>query len=738
MSRLDAASLLSPSPPAPSPAKPHHPRPRARPFLFLLSAALAALGAALSLLLFFALHPAPNPPPNYGALFLALGSNDTAAAHLRALTLHPHVAGTKANSLTARYVRDAFAALAIPARVTPYSVLLSYPVHRSLSLSAPGGRATAFSLRQETYPNDPYAAAAAEAIPTFFAYAASGSVSAEAVYANYGREEDFAYLAARGVDVAGKVALARYGRIHCEDIVHNARAAGAAAAVVYTDPLEYGGAPGEGWFPNSRWLPPSGVQVGSLFRGVGDPTTPMWASSEGCERVAVEEAMTTDDMPLIPALPVSAQDAMVIHRVLGGAVAPPDWQGREGGPVYRLGPGPAVLNLTYIGNDKMATIENVFAVIEGEEEPDRYVILGNHRDAWTFGAADPNSGTAAMIELAQRFSMLQKQGWRPRRTIIFCSWDAEEYGLTGSTEWVEENREMLSSRAVAYLNIDVSVVGPVFRPSATPQLDELLQETIKLVQDPDNSSQTVYDSWVKSNISPMIGRLGDGGSDFSAFVQHAGIPSTNMVFGEGPGYPVYHSLYDDYVWMAKFADPGFRRHVAAASIWGVMALRLANEEILPFNYMPYVVELEAYTKVVEDEVKGTAISCSPLYNSIKALRKAATKVNSEQKDVQMQLLTKQLNKDSMKIRTLNDRLMQAERAFTNREGLYKQEWYKHLVYGPMEENDWDTASYPGIANAIASARSSNTSESWKFVQHEIHRVARAVAQAAAVLSGSLT
>ncbi|KAF7037597.1 hypothetical protein CFC21_047938 [Triticum aestivum] len=729
MSRPDAASLLSPSPP---PFKPHR---RGR----LLPSILAVLAAAAALFLLAVLRSPPTPSPNLGSLFLSLGSNNTAASHLRALTLHPHVAGTKANSLTAAYVLHAFSSLSIPSHITPYSVLLSYPVHRSLSLSAgPGRAAKSFSLTQDTYPSDPYARAAAEVTPTFFAYSASGSVSAEAVYANYGREEDFAYLSSRGVDVAGRVALARYGRIHCEDIVHNARAAGAAAALVYPDPLEYGGSAGEGSFPDSRWLPPSGVQVGSLFRGVGDPTTPMWASSEGCERVSVEDAMATDDMPGIPALPVSARDAAEIQQVLGGAEAPADWQGRDGSPVYRLGPGPAVLNLTYQGNDTMATIENVFAVIEGAEEPDRYVILGNHRDAWTFGAADPNSGTAAMIELAQRFSMLQKQGWRPRRTIIFCSWDAEEYGLTGSTEWVEENREMLSTRAVAYLNIDVSVVGPVLLPSTTPQLDELLLETIKLVQDPDNSSQTVYDSWVKANASPKIQRLGNGGSDYAAFVQHVGIPSTNLIFGEGPGYPVYHSLYDDFVWVEKFADPGFRRHVAAASIWGIMALRLADEEIIPFDYMSYTTELEAYTKVVEKETEGTTVSCSPLYNSIRALKKAATKVNSERKDIQRELSSKQLSKDSMRIRGLNDRLMQAERAFTNREGIFKQAWYKHLIYGPSEQNDWDTASYPGIADAIATARSSNTSASWKLVQHEVHRVARAVAQASAVLSGSLT
>jgi len=243
-----------------------------RRFLSFL-AVTAALVASYHLLV-------PTNSSHYHALFLSLGSNATAAAHLRALTLRPHVAGTEANAAAARYVLHAFSSLSFSAHITPYSVLLSYPIHRSLSLAAaPGLAARPFSLVQETYKGDPYAEAAAEVLPTYFAYSGSGSVTAEVVYANYGHNEDYAYLASRGVDVAGKVALARYGRIHCEDIAHNARSAGAAAAVVYTDPLEYGGAPGERWFPDSRWLPPSGVQVGSLFRGVGDPTTPMWASS---------------------------------------------------------------------------------------------------------------------------------------------------------------------------------------------------------------------------------------------------------------------------------------------------------------------------------------------------------------------------------------------------------------------------------------------------------------------------
>nr|CAB3474202.1 unnamed protein product [Digitaria exilis] len=398
-------------------------------------------------------------PPNssrYHALFLSLGSNATAAAHLRALTLRPHVAGTEVNAALARYVFDAFSSLSFPSHITPYSVLLSYPTHRSLSLAAARGLAARpFALVQETYKDDPYADAAAEVIPTYFAYSASGSVAAEVVYANYGHAEDYAYLASRGVDVTGKVALMRYGDIHCEDMVRNARAAGAAAAILYTDAKDFGGSAAKGekrkWFPDARWLPPTGVQVGTLYYGNGDPTTPLWpscAAGEDCERLSAEDLSGSEAMPGIPALPVSARDGETILKAMGGDVAPTKWQGGEDAPVYRLGPGPAVLNLTYI--------------------------------------------------IAERLSKLQAKGWRPRRTIILCSWDAEEFALIGSTEWVEENMDTLASRAIAYLNVDISIFGPGgLRPRATPQLDELIKEASKMVPDPDEPSQTLYDTMMR-------------------------------------------------------------------------------------------------------------------------------------------------------------------------------------------------------------------------------------------------
>lgn len=608
------------------------------------------------------------------------------------------------------------------------------PVSRSLTLTpSPSDPPIEFSLRQENHGENPYAD---EVAPTFHAYAKSGAAVGPVVYANYGRVEDFAALREIGVNVSGSVVLARYGEIYRGDIVRNAHAAGAVGVLVYTDKKDYGG---ERWFPADRWMPPSGVQVGTVYNGVGDPTTPGWPSTEGCERISEEEIEMGGEVPLIPSLPVSGADGEVILRSVGGHMAGDDWQGNEGGLVYRVGPGPGIVNLSYVGKQFIEEIQNVIGVIEGVEEPDRFVILGNHRDAWTFGAVDPNSGTAALIEVAERLGKLQKRGWKPRRTILLCNWDAEEYGLLGSTEWVEENRELLASRAVAYLNVDCAVSEPRFYASATPQLDELLVQATKQVKHPDNSSQTIYESWLGSTNPGKIGRLGGGGSDFAAFVQHIGVPAAMMSFDNG--YPVYHSMYDDFTWMEKFGDPMFKRHVAVASVWGLVALWLADAEVLPFNYLFYAEELLKYTKQVENEITGNEdISLSPLFKSIEELRKAATKINRQREAVQQQNKDWQSiwKRDSSKLRELNDRLMMAERAFTDHDGLLGRSWYKHLIYGPSKYNDYGSKSFPGIDDAIEIAKKLNTEESWKLVQHEIWRVARAVKQAAQVLNGVVT
>lgn len=365
------------------------------------------------------------------------------------------------------------------------------------------------------------------------------------------------------------------------------------------------------------------------------------------------------------------------------------------------------------------------------------MILGNHRDAWTFGAVDPNSGTAALLEVARRLMKLQEKGWKPRRTIVLCNWDAEEYGLIGSTEWVEDNRELLTSRAVAYLNVDCAVTGAGFHASATPQLDKLLAKTTQQVGDPDNSSQTIYESWVAPDNSPTIERLGGGGSDYAAFVQHIGIASADVSFGKG--YPVYHSMYDDFVWMEKFGDPMFRRHIAVASVWGLTALQLADEEFLPFDYLSYAYELQKNAKDLEDEISDKGIRLAPLFESIKRLRDAATKINQERKAIEEnRVWAWKFKKDQVKVREINDRLMMAERAFTDAEGLSGRSWYKHLIYAPSKHDDYGSSYFPGIDDAIEEARSLSTPEAWRSVQHQVWRVSRAVRHVSQVLTGELT
>lgn len=490
--------------------------------------------------------------------------------------------------------------------------------------------------------------------------------------------------------------------------MRNAYEAGAVGVVIYTDERDYGG--GDECFPESKWMPPSGVQVGTVYKGLGDPTTPGWASVDGCERVSEEGVELRGDSPGIPSLPISAADAEVILKSVVGGV----------------GPGPGILNLSYVGKTVIAEIENVIGVIEGEEEPDRYVILGNHRDAWTFGAVDPNSGTAVLLEIAQRLDKLQKRGWKPRRTIILCNWDAEEYALIGSTEWVEDNREMLASRAVAYLNADCAVSGPGFRASATPQLDDLIKQVAKEVRDPDNTTQSIYESWIRSNNSGVIGRLGSGASDYASFVQHVGVPAVDMLFGGG--YPVYHSMYDDFTWMEKFGDPMFQRHVAIASVLGLVALRLADDEFLPFNYSSYASELKKSAEDLEKEMLGHSIDISPLIKSIQDLSTAAQEINIEKEEGV---------KGALRVRELNDRLMMAERALTDRDGLSGRTWYKHLVYGPSKYDDYGSKSFPGVDDAIDNAKRVKTKASWEHVQHEIWRVSRAIRHAALVLKGEL-
>lgn len=679
--------------------------------------------------------------------YLKMGCNETIAMHLRRLTDEPHVAGTAENFATAEYVLSTFKMYGLSdAYYKDYNVLLSYPLSRSLTLSSPGVETLRrFELREKEVKGDPYSSRSSKAIPSFHAYSPSGTSVAEVVYVNYGRVEDFRALERMGVNVTGAIVIARHGKIFRGDIVKNSARAGASAVVIYSDPFDFAGTGSEGNYPLTKWLPRSGVQRGTVFQKPGDPQSPGWpsgSSTRDSERLSANDLKTM--LPSIPSLPISAEDAQVIMKSLGGPLAPPHWHGGLDLAAYRVGRGPGILNFTYVANQTTVPIRNVFAVIKGRYEPDRYVLLGNHRDAWTFGAVDPNSGTATLLDIARRLGKLAKQGWQPRRTIVLCSWDAEEYGSVGSTEWVEENYDLLYSRAVAYINVDCAVAGPGFFTSATPQLDNLLREATKQVVDPDYAPQTVYESWFAANNkseSAMICRLGGGGSDFTSFLHHVGVPAIDIYYGND--YPVYHSLYDNYMWMEKFGDPQFRRHVAVAGIWGIIALKLGDEDILPFNYENYADELQSYTVALESQLKAAGtpphVSTSPLHDSISDLRMAISKIKIEEKGLQgIESHFSDFQYWTPQRRAFNDRLLMAERAFTDSEGLPGKPWNKHLIYGETNENEYGSSSFPAIFESLQKAAQTNASKQWLALQHEIWRVSRAIDRAARVLHGELT
>ncbi|GKD17172.1 probable glutamate carboxypeptidase LAMP1 isoform X1 [Tanacetum coccineum] len=552
----------------------------------------------------------------YHKLYISpsLSDNASISHHLYTLTRRPHLAQYVPNRHAASYVLSTLSANNIKSHLAEYAVLLTYPDSRSLTLIRPSPEPpTTFSLKQEVYEGDPYADVADQVEPSFHAYAKSGG----------------------------------YGEIYRGDIIENAYDAGAIGVLIYSDRKDYGGAGGDTkWFPDDKWLPPSGVQVGTVFNGAGDPSTPGWPSNiEGCERLSEDEVEKEGDVSRY-------KDA----------------------PVYRVGPGPGIIGLTYKAKQVISTIQNVIGIIEGAEEPDSLdVDKGGNLNSITY---------ALEFKVAERLEKLRKQGWKPRRSIIFCNWDAEEYGLVGSTEWVEENREMLSSKVVAYLNVDIAVSGAGFQASATPQLDQLIAEATKQC----SFYVNLYVGLHSASLTPI----------FLTSYNYPLSPRTK----DSERYPVYHSMYDDFVWMRDFGDPMFRRHAAAASIWGLVALQLADEEILPFNYELYVYEIQE----IKDN-KGWAL----------------------------------IWKDQpWKLRGMNDRLMMAERALTDREGLSGRPWYKHCIYAPSKHNRYGSKCFPGIDDALENAKSLNTEDSWLSVQHEIWRVSRVVTQASLVLRGELT
>ena len=646
------------------------------------------------------------------ARFLAVPDPKQAETHHRILTQEPHVAGSPADRRTAEYVLDQFRSYGLDAEIEEFRVLLSEPRRITLEGLAPHS----FSGPSPEFVDADPASKDERTLPGFNGYSASGDVTGEIIYANQGLPADYDRLRENGVEIEGKIALARYGGSFRGVKAKVAEENKAAALIIYSDPRDDGYHAGD-TYPDGPYRPASGVQRGSvlyIFHYPGDPTTPGGPSVEGAPRVSYEEAV---NVPRIPVIPISYADARKILEPLAGPVAPRGWQG--GLPfTYHLGPGPIRVRLQVEMEHKIKPVWNVVAKIRGAERPDEIIILGNHRDAWTYGGVDPNSGTTAMLEMARGLGKLLKEGWQPRRSIWLCSWDAEEQGLIGSTEWAEKHAEELSQKAVAYLNLDSAVAGDRFGGSAVPSLKNFLREVAAATPDPkggsvlDRANKRLRKSARRAVVPGSTNGGGDAGasiaereirfgnlgsgSDYTVFLDHLGIASTN--FGFGGDYGVYHSIFDNHRWMKEFGDPGFLYHAAAARYYGLQAIRLADAALLPFDYEAYGKEIQSYIGGIRNKLtllgQGDKFDFSEAEKAAGALAEAGRKLRERyQWAVEQGMEVPNLDR-------VNRALVEAERDFLLPNGLPGRPWFRHAIYAPGTYTGYASVPLPGVHESI--------------------------------------
>jgi N-acetylated-alpha-linked acidic dipeptidase len=631
-----------------------------------------------------------------------------AESDLRHITSEPHMAGTEASHRVAEWLRDQYRGYGFDAEIVSYSVWLAQPREIKLELTAPDKKILA--TPEQPFEVDPDTSNK-NIVAGFNTFSPSGDVTAPVVYVNYGMQADYRELDKLGISVAGKIAIARYGGCYRGIKAKLAEERKALGLIIYSDPEDDGYVAGD-VFPNGPWRPMSGIQRGSIeYTQIypGDPLTPGVAATPDAKRLAPADAT---NLPRIPTLPINSQDASAILANLDGPHVPRQWQG--GLPfTYHVGPGTAVAHMKLVMDYQQRPLYDVIAKLRGANDGES-VVLGNHHDAWVYGAVDPGSGTATMLETARAFGELVRAGWKPRRTIVMCEWDGEEPGLMGSTEWVEANRAELQAKAVAYLNTDVGVAGPNFTASATPSLKELIRDVTREVQDP-RDIRSIYNVWldratrqqeepsgIARSPSAKFNAPGEApiealgaGSDFCPFFDHAGIPSLDAGFiGD---YGVYHSMYDDFFWMKKFGDPSFEYHVALAKILGTLALRLDESDTLPFDYSAYAAEI---TRAANDlATRATKLGIGSA--DVLAVTDAATQLSASAARASLALqhgAATALN--PAKQNELNRELVSVEQSLLAPEGLSGRTWYKHTIYAPGTYAGYAAEVLPGANEAL--------------------------------------
>ena len=642
-----------------------------------------------------------------------------------ALSKEPHVAGTPAQARTRDYVIAQMKAMGLETEVRTYDVWL--PHATSVAITKLGPDSVTLDLTEPPIPGD-----VPTTLPQYLTVNGSsgaGVGTGELVFVNYGLIEDYATLDAMGVSVKGKVVLARYGRSFRGIKAREAEKRGAVAVLIYTDPADDGFARGD-VYPEGPMRPNRGVQRGSVFNGAGDPLTPGYASLPGAPRLKPEETA----LPKVPVVPISAANAEILLRGVRGTAIPQAWQGGMG-LRYHVGPGPVQVRVavtTDAATKGTKQIYNTLGYLRGTEFPDQYVYIGGHRDGWGPGAADNISGTVSILEAAHALSDLAAKGIKPRRTIVFATWDAEEWGLVGSSEYVEDDSLRLQRGAVAYFNQDVSAQGPSFGGGGSPSLRGVLRDVVKSVPDP-NGKGSVYDVWRKNaNLKagqdePSMGDPG-GGSDFAGFYNHLGIPIAEWGFGGPAG--TYHSAYDTHAWMAKFGDPGFQYHAASGRIGAAMALRVANAEILPYDYVEFAKTMRGFVAPVEKMMTGkqwSTASLTTLQQSISSLEQAAAQFATA-RDVALRSGVSTAVQEKV-----NASLLQVERAFARPSGLKSRPWYRSLIYASDVDNGYSTMIFPGVGEEIRYGTEASTVAEVQDLAKRFNAAANAVRAARAAL-----
>ena len=625
--------------------------------------------------------------------------------HLKKLTERPHVVGSEANAEVQRYMGEVMQRAGFEVTQYPYDLYLPNKPGSSLIEIVTPSRAV-LNQKEDIIPGDSFSEDP-ELWKGWNAFSGSGDVTAEVVYANYGRKEDFEKLNELGVKIKGKIVLARYGGNFRGFKAKFAEANGAAGLIIFTDPEDSGYTKGL-VYPEGPYYNESTIQRGSLLTTdfTGDPLTPFEPALplDGKKKI---KRMNPDQAQLhsIPVTPVAYGEAKKILGQMRGSAVPQSWQG--GLPfTYRL-EGGASLTVRLKVDQKIDFVRaaNVVGMLKGSEAPDEWIILGCHFDAWGFGATDPNSGTAMLLSLSETLGKLKKQGYAPKRSILIGHWDAEEHGVIGSSEWVEQLRDQLNAKGVVYMNFDGGVSGKSFGASAAPTLKKLLIETSKKVRYP-YTDQSLFEFWKKDTQSePSIGNLG-GGSDHIAFYMHAGVPSLS---GGAGGPNLYHSNYDSFQFYEQFVDPEFQMGPMVEHMAGLMTLRMANAELIPYNLNRYAADLKLHFTNATNKIKGYDQNFEGFNSSTAAIR--SLEATSKILTTQLQSFLGEGNISKKDLRTLNQQLIALEKSFLSEQGMYFGKWYKSLYASSDPFSGYAAWILPGLEYEIA-LKSSDRLEEW--------------------------